>query len=189
MPDRYFCVHGHFYQPPRVDPFTGEIPQEYGAEPYSNWTEKIYQSCYRPNALIGNFEKISFNLGSTLTIGWSSTSRYAKEIVRQENAVSAPGGQQRHGAALLPYHHAAGGQRDKLTLVRWGLRDYQRLFGHLRRACGSRNRRGPGDAGRAGGGRPAVHHSGALAANAPTWMSPSPISESALGQKNRGLLL
>ncbi len=133
MPERYFCVHGHFYQPPRVDPFTGEIPQEYGAEPYSNWTEKIYQTCYRPNALIGNFEKISFNLGSTLT-HWMEQQHpdTLKEIVRQENAVFARLGVS-NGMAQ-PYFHTImplANRRDKLTLVRWGLCDYQRLFGHL----------------------------------------------------------
>ncbi len=132
MPDKHFCVHGHFYQPPRVDPFTGEIPQEYGAEPYPNWTERIYHTCYLPNALCGNFEKISFNLGSTL-IHWLEQHYPGtlKEIVRQENAVTARLGVS-NGMAQ-PYFHAIlplANRRDKSTLVRWGLRDYERLFGH-----------------------------------------------------------
>jgi alpha-amylase/alpha-mannosidase (GH57 family) len=60
------CVYGHFYQPPREDPFTGVVAPEFGAAPYANFNEKITAECYRPNAELGNFERISFNLGPTL---------------------------------------------------------------------------------------------------------------------------
>jgi len=133
MPDKTFCVHGHFYQPPRLDPLTGEIPQEFGAQPYSNWTEKIYQTCYLPNAQAGNFEKISFNLGPTLS-GWMEQQHpeTLRAIARQENAF-----QQRLGvsnAMAQPYFHIIlplANPRDQRTLVRWGLQDFERLFGHL----------------------------------------------------------
>jgi len=133
MPEKHFCVHGHFYQPPRVDPFTGEIPQEYGAEPYPNWTEKIYHSCYLPNANAGNFEKISFNIGSTLT-HWMEREHpeTLQAIIQQENTVTARLGIS-NGMAQ-PYYHIImplSNRRDKTTLVRWGLHDYQRMFGHL----------------------------------------------------------
>ena len=132
MAEKHFCVHGHFYQPPRVDPFTGEIPQEFGSEPYPNWTEKIYHSCYLPNTADGNFEKISFNFGSTL-IHWMEQHHpdTLKEIVKQENAVY-----ERTGASngmAQPYFHVImplTSRRDKTTLVRWGLQDYERIFGH-----------------------------------------------------------
>jgi len=61
-----FCIHGHFYQPPREDPFTGVISPEKGAAPFANFNEKINAECYRPNAELGNFEVLSFNLGPTL---------------------------------------------------------------------------------------------------------------------------
>ena len=61
-----FCVHGHFYQPPREDPETGRIPDEPGAEGFGNWNEKITSQCYLPNAELGNFSRISFDLGPTL---------------------------------------------------------------------------------------------------------------------------
>ena len=60
------CVHGHFYQPPRENPFTDTIPTEPGARPFDNFNEKIYSECYKPNADLGNFELISFNFGPTL---------------------------------------------------------------------------------------------------------------------------
>ncbi|MDK2980368.1 MAG: hypothetical protein PWQ55_715 [Chloroflexota bacterium] len=133
MPEKHFCVHGHFYQPPRVDPFTGEIPQEYGAEPYGNWTEKIYHSCYLPNANAGNFEKISFNIGSTLT-HWMEREHpeTLQAIVSQVNTVEKRLGIS-NGMAQ-PYYHIImplSNRRDKTTLVRWGLHDFKRLFGHL----------------------------------------------------------
>ena len=66
MKRQAFCVHGHFYQPPREDPLTDEIPLEPGAAPFNNWNERIHAQCYKPNAELGNFEHISFNLGPTL---------------------------------------------------------------------------------------------------------------------------
>src|SRR5512138_2088230 len=66
MTDRFLCFHGHFYQPPREDPFSGTIAREPGAEPYHDYNEKITAECYRPNATLGNFRRISFNVGPTL---------------------------------------------------------------------------------------------------------------------------
>ena len=60
------CIHGHFYQPPREDPFSNYIPDETGAEPFRNWNERILFECYQPNAKARNFEKLSFNVGPTL---------------------------------------------------------------------------------------------------------------------------
>jgi alpha-amylase/alpha-mannosidase (GH57 family) len=66
------CIHGHFYQPSRVNPFTGKTPPEPDAAPYANWNERITAECYAPNAegrpdgSGSNFEHISFNLGGTL---------------------------------------------------------------------------------------------------------------------------
>ena len=62
----YLCLHGHFYQPPRDDPFTEQIPIEPAATPYANFNEKITEECYRPNAEAGNFDDINYDLGPTL---------------------------------------------------------------------------------------------------------------------------
>src|SRR5512137_2394711 len=67
MSGNFFCVHGHFYQPPREDPLSGVIPVEPGAAPFSNWNERIVDDCYRPNAEAGNFGNISLNIGPTLS--------------------------------------------------------------------------------------------------------------------------
>ena len=88
MEQTYFCVHGHFYQPPRQDPQLDAIPVEDGAAPYPNWNERIYHECYLPNTVQGNFERISFNIGPTL-VNWLSRSHAdtLREIIQQENRV------------------------------------------------------------------------------------------------------
>src|SRR3712207_3476992 len=87
MAMRAITIHGHFYQPPREDPLTGAIPDEYGAAPFGNWNERIHAECYRPNADMGNFERISFNVGPTLSswmAGYDSTTY--RQIVEQDRA-------------------------------------------------------------------------------------------------------
>ena len=66
MPDRALCIHAHFGQPPRENPFTGAVPYEPEAEPYRNYTERVHSECYRPNAELGNFELISFSFDPNL---------------------------------------------------------------------------------------------------------------------------
>src|SRR5210317_1991549 len=66
MSDLALCIHAHFGQPPRENPFTGTIPYEPEAEPYRNYTERVHSECYRPNAELGNFELISFSFDPNL---------------------------------------------------------------------------------------------------------------------------
>jgi len=132
MGQKHFSIHGHFYQPPRIDPRLKEIPQEKGAQPYKNWTERIYHECYLPNAKYRNFEKISFNFGPTLT-SWLARNHpdTLQEIVWQENKVYAREGVS--NAMAQPYIHAIFpliARREKETLVRWGIDDYEHHFGH-----------------------------------------------------------
>src|SRR5690242_3775265 len=63
---QFLGIYGHFYQPPRANPFTSRIPREPDAAPYDNYNEKITDECYRPNAEAGNLAHISFDLGPTL---------------------------------------------------------------------------------------------------------------------------
>ena len=132
MPQKYFSIHGHFYQPPRADPITGQIPREAGAQPFPNWTERIYHECYLPNAKKGNFEKISFNFGPTLT-AWLAQHHpeTLAEIIKQENSVFKSFGIS--NAMAQPYFHAIMpliSRREKETLVRWGIDEYKACFGH-----------------------------------------------------------
>lgn len=127
-----FAVHAHFYQPPREDPLTGEIPQEPGAMPYRNWNERIHDHCYRPNAIQGNFERISFNIGPTL-MDWMADYdiRTVERIIEQDRWNLERNGM--GNAMAQPYHHTIlplASTEDKITQIRWGLADFQHRFGH-----------------------------------------------------------
>jgi alpha-amylase/alpha-mannosidase (GH57 family) len=127
-----FCVHGHFYQPPREDPFTGAIPLEKEANPFPNFNEKINAECYRPNAELGNFDALSFNLGPTLA-AWleghdATTYQRIVEADRRNRAAYGIG-----NALAQAYHHTIlplATRRDKQTQVLWGIADFRHRFGH-----------------------------------------------------------
>ena len=124
-------VHAHFYQPSRVDLLNGSIPDEPGAHPYRNWNEKIYEECYRPNAELGNFEKIGFNIGPTLNAWLRQHHPETLGLIIQadrENIKKFGVG----NAIAQPYHHTIlplSNQRDKLTQIRWGIYDFEHTFG------------------------------------------------------------
>jgi alpha-amylase/alpha-mannosidase (GH57 family) len=132
MENMAFCVHGHFYQPPREDPLTSEVPIEPGAAPYRNWNERINAQCYRPNAQLGNFEKVSFNIGPTL-LDWMEKNdpETLNLIIEQERK-----NLEKHGAGngmAQAYNHTIlplASLEDKITQVRWGIADFERRFGH-----------------------------------------------------------
>ncbi|MYA33247.1 MAG: DUF3536 domain-containing protein [Gemmatimonadales bacterium] len=124
-------LHGHFYQPPREDPWTGRIRREPGAAPFENWNERIAAECYEPLARAGAFEWLSFDLGPTLARWLEGERPHVHEsFVRGDRASRERLG---HGNALAqPYHHIIlplASRREKETEVRWGLRDFERRFG------------------------------------------------------------
>ena len=127
----YLCIHGHFYQPPRDDPFTGEYRAEPSAAPFSNWNDKVTAECYAPNAIAGNFARLSFNLGGTLA-------RWMDDCVHDtyQQIVGAVNQHQRrygmsNGIAQAVHHTilplARG--RDKRCQIRWGIASYVHRFG------------------------------------------------------------
>ena len=128
---KYLCLYGHFYQPPREDPFTGELPVEPGATPFANYNEKITAECYLPNAKEGNFASISYDLGPTLA-SWLEQSHptvYQQIIDADREHVVRYG----VGNALAQaYNHTIlplATTRDKLTQILWGLSDFQHRYG------------------------------------------------------------
>ncbi|MCS7247315.1 MAG: DUF3536 domain-containing protein [Anaerolineales bacterium] len=130
MTKHYLCIHAHFYQPPREDPRTGQIPIEPGAAPYPNWNERIYQECYRTNAELGNYDRISFNIGPTL-LEWMAAAHpeTALEIINADRRQVAKEGV--GNAMAMPYHHtilplATG--LDKVTQVRWGIQEFEARY-------------------------------------------------------------
>mgnify|MGYP000589707719 CR=1 FL=1 len=128
---KLFCIHAHFYQPPREDPLTNLIPLERGAAPYKNWNEKISAQCYQPNAELGNFEYISFNIGPTL-LDWmaSYNPEILKAIVAQDQT-----NVERYGcgnAMAQAYNHTIlplATRHDKETQVAWGIEAFRHYFG------------------------------------------------------------
>lgn len=139
-------VHGHFYQPPREDPWLEEVEREPSAAPFHDWNERIDKECYRTvvaarrhaadgriAAIVNTLESISFDFGATLLV-WlerHAPRTYAGILRADRVSVKRLG----HGNALaMPYHHLIlplATRRDKTTEVRWGIADFQRRFGRL----------------------------------------------------------
>jgi len=132
MGSNALCVHGHFYQPPREDPLSGLIPDEEGAQPYKNWNERIHSECYQSNAALGNFEKISFNIGPTLMMWMESYDKTTYDsIISQERRIYerygvGNGMAQAYNHVILPL----ASKRDKVTQIVWGIADFEHRFGH-----------------------------------------------------------
>jgi hypothetical protein len=138
-------IHGHFYQPPRENPWLEAVEIQDSAAPYHDWNERVTAECYAPNGaarrvddanrvvdIVDNFEKISFNVGPTL-MAWLARHAPAvhERIVEADRAsVGARGG---HGNAIAQvYNHMIlplATRRDKVTQVRWGIEDFRARFG------------------------------------------------------------
>ncbi|MFB3907520.1 MAG: DUF3536 domain-containing protein [Candidatus Eisenbacteria bacterium] len=138
-------IHGHFYQPPREDPWTGRIPSQPGASPYHDWNARIGAECYGPNArsrildekgrieeIVNNYDSIHFDFGPTL-LHWLEEEEpdiYRDILAADRRSVAARGG---HGNAIAQaYNHLIlplASYRDKRTQIAWGLRDFEYRFG------------------------------------------------------------
>lgn len=143
--ERYLCIHGHFYQPPRENPWLEAIELQDSAYPYHDWNERITAECYAPNAtarmldgngqivdIVNNYSRISFNYGPTL-LAWMQEG--APEVLA---AIIEADRQSRerfsgHGSAVAQaYNHMIlplANTRDKQTQVYWGIRDFEHRFG------------------------------------------------------------
>ena len=142
--DRYLCIHGHFYQPPRENPWREEVETQDSAYPYHDWNERITAECYGPNALsrvldsqkkisriVSNYASISFNVGPTL-LSWLELHApvvYALILDSDRQSMPIHSG---HGSAMAQcYSHLImplANSRDKRTQVRWGIADFERRF-------------------------------------------------------------
>jgi alpha-amylase/alpha-mannosidase (GH57 family) len=125
-------VHGHFYQPPRENPWTGRVAPEASAAPFHDWNERITAECYAKNADAGNYARMSFNFGPTL-LSWlerESGAVYEAVLAADRESRERFSG---HGSAIAQaYSHMIlplADERDKRTQVRWGVVDFERRFG------------------------------------------------------------
>jgi len=138
-------IHGHFYQPPRDDPWLETVEAQPSAEPFHDWNERVTEECYRavvaarvpgPEGRIANLvntlELISFNFGPTLLEWMERKAPKTYRSILEADAISAQstGG---HGNAIAQaYHHTIlplASRREKVSEVRWGITDFQRRFG------------------------------------------------------------
>jgi alpha-amylase/alpha-mannosidase (GH57 family) len=142
--ERYICIHGHFYQPPRENPWLEAIEFQDSAYPYHDWNERITSECYASNAfsrildekgrilrIVNNYAKISFNFGPTLMAWMEAHVPEVYEAVLaadRESAETFSG----HGSAMAQvYNHMIlplANARDKQTQVCWGIRDFEHRF-------------------------------------------------------------
>src|SRR5262245_39935857 len=142
---RYVCIHGHFYQPPRENPWLGAVEVEDSAAPFHDWNERITRECYAPNTrarlldgagrishLLNNYAWISFNFGPTL-LQWMA--EYAPAVHQGIVEADRLSRERRHGhgnALAQNYNHAImplASRRDKETQVAWGIADFRHRFG------------------------------------------------------------
>ncbi|MBP9853661.1 MAG: DUF3536 domain-containing protein [Candidatus Omnitrophica bacterium] len=142
--NKNICIHGHFYQPPREDAWTGVIEEQKSAAPFHDWNERITAECYRPNTespihgennnpikTVNNYEWISFNIGPTL-FSWleqNDPATYQKIIKADHNSLAHFKG---YGSAIAQaYNHIImplANDRDKQTQVIWGIKDFEYRF-------------------------------------------------------------
>jgi alpha-amylase/alpha-mannosidase (GH57 family) len=141
----YVTVHGHFYQPPRENPYIDRIERQSSATPFHDWNERIHYECYRNNAfsrivnersqvvaIINNFEYLSFNIGATL-MSWLE--KYDLEVYGRiiEADRRSCARLNEHGNAIAQvYNHIIlplANEKDKYTQVRWGKEDFRHRFG------------------------------------------------------------
>ena len=145
MSVRSVVIHGHFYQPPREDPWLNQVAAEPSAAPYHDWNERIERESYRavvaarvyaPDGriahIVNTLASISFNFGATL-LEWlerETPGTYAAVLEADRASRARHAG---HGNAIaMPYHHVImplASRRDKITEVRWGIADFRRRFG------------------------------------------------------------
>ncbi len=138
-------IHGHFYQPPRENPWTGVVDDQPSAQPFPNWNDRVYYECYRPNAfarvfdsksnriesIVNSYESLNFNIGPTL-LSWMEKyhpQTYLRILEADRNSLKRNGG---HGNAIAQaYNHAIlplCNEADRVTQVKWGIADFKFRF-------------------------------------------------------------
>lgn len=142
---KYLTIHGHFYQPPRENPWIEEVEMQESAAPEHDWNEKISAQCYAPNAvsrmvnsanqiieISNNYQYISYNFGPTLLSWMEKHDPYAYERIIQAD-INSREMYNGHGCAIAQvYNHIImplANRNDKVTQTLWGLKDFQKRFG------------------------------------------------------------
>jgi len=147
MPERFVCIHGHFYQPPRENPWLEEVERDDSARPFHDWNARVTDECYAPNSasrimdaqgkiigVVNNYSTISFNFGPTL-LRWIAKEKpdlYRSILEADKEGAKKFSG---HGPAIAQaYNHMImplSNRRDRETQVKWGIEDFRNRFGRL----------------------------------------------------------
>lgn len=142
--ERFLCIHGHFYQPPRENPWLEAIEIQDSAYPYRDWNERITAECYAPNFasrnldgegkildIVSNYIRISFNFGPTL-LSWmerNASEKYQAILDADRQSIEWRSG---HGNAIAQvYNHIImplASTLDKRTQILWGIKDFEYRF-------------------------------------------------------------
>ncbi|HJV35471.1 MAG TPA: glycoside hydrolase, partial [Geomonas sp.] len=144
---RFVCVHGHFYQPPRENPWLEAVEIQDSAFPYHDWNDRITAECYAANSasrvldgeqrvldITSNYAKMSFNFGPTV-LSWMAV--FAREVYQAILDADKQSMEWRsgHGSAIAQvYNHMImpwANFRDKRTQVVWGIKDFESRFGRF----------------------------------------------------------
>ena len=143
--ERYLCIHGHFYQPPRENPWLETVETQESAAPYHDWNDRITAECYAPNGaarivngenrivrILNNYGWISFNFGPTLLSWLKENAPRVYRMILDADATSRHRFSG-HGSAMAQvYNHIImplASTRDRITQIRWGVADFESRFG------------------------------------------------------------
>jgi alpha-amylase/alpha-mannosidase (GH57 family) len=144
---RFVCIHGHFYQPPRENPWLETVETQDSAAPYHDWNERVCAECYAPNGaarivnsknqitrIVNNYARISFNFGPTLLSWLMENAPRTYRMILDGERRSRKSFKGHSSAMAQVYNHVIlplANRRDRITQIRWGIADYQRHYGTL----------------------------------------------------------
>jgi alpha-amylase/alpha-mannosidase (GH57 family) len=142
---RYVCIHGHFYQPPRENPWLETVETQDTAAPYHDWNERICAECYSPNGaarivnnanfiirIFNNYARISFDFGPTLLSWLKENAPRTYRMILDGESRSRRCFHGHSSAMAQVYNHVImplASRRDRLTQIRWGIADYEYHYG------------------------------------------------------------
>ena len=143
-PQRYICIHGHFYQPPRDNPWLEVVEVQDSAAPYHDWNDRITAECYAPNGasrivdienriirIVNNYSRMSYNFGPTL-LNWLADNAPRTYRMVLDADMTSRKRYSGHGSAMAQvYNHIImplASERDAITQIRWGIADFESRF-------------------------------------------------------------
>lgn len=144
---KYLVIHGHFYQPPRENPWLEEIEIQKSAYPFHDWNERINYECYKPNAfskifgkegkiikMVNNYTRMNFNFGPTLLSWLEKKDRETYDKIIEADKISVKEFKGHGNAIAQVYNHVImplADEKDKETQVKWGIYDFEKRFGRV----------------------------------------------------------